>query len=79
MPDIVTLLILWGVVVAALGFGLVGFTLHIQDQVRKGHRTVWVYRTLVLAAMAAIGVWIVRNWILNWGNQPKLLPYCGNI
>ena len=43
MPDIVTLLILWGVVVAALGFGLVGFTLHIKDEVRKGHRAVWVY------------------------------------
>ena len=40
MPDIVTLLILWGVVVAALGFGLVGFTLHIKDEVRKGHRAV---------------------------------------
>ena len=68
MPDIVTLLILWGVVVAALGFGLVGFTLHIKDEVRKGHRAVWVYGPLVLAAMAAIGVLIVRSWILNRGN-----------
>ena len=68
MPDIVTLLILWGVVVAAPGFGLVGSTLHIKDEVRKEHRAVWVYGPLVLAAMAAIGVWIVRSWILNWGN-----------
>ena len=68
MPDIVTLLILWGVVVAGLGFGLVGFTLHIKDEVRMGHRAVWVYCPLVLAAIAAIGIWIVRIWILNWGN-----------
>ena len=68
MPDIVTLLILWEFVVAALGFGLVGFTLHIKDEVRKGHRAVWVYGPLVLAAMAAIGVWIIRRRILNRGN-----------
>jgi len=68
MPDMVTVLILWGIVVAALGFGLVGFTLHIKDKVRKGHRAVWVYGPLVLAAKATIGVWIVRSWILNWGN-----------
>ena len=68
MPDIVTLLILWGVVVAALGFGLAGFTLHIKDEVRKGHRAVWVYCPLGLADIAAIGIWIVMSWILNWGN-----------
>jgi hypothetical protein len=68
MPDIVILLIIWGAMVSALGFGLVGFTLHIKDEVRKGHRAVWVYGPLVLAAMIGSGVWIVRSWIFNWGN-----------
>ncbi len=68
MPDIAILLIIWGAIVAALGFGSVGFTLRIKDEVRKGHRAVWVYSPLVLAGMAAFGVWVVRSWILNWGN-----------
>ena len=68
MPDIVTLLILWGVVVAALGFGVVGFTLYIKHEGRQVHRAVWVYGPLVLAAMAEIGGWIIRSWTLIWGN-----------
>jgi hypothetical protein len=68
MPDIAILLIIWGAIVATLGFGLVGFTLHIKDEVRKGHRAAWVYGPVVLAGMSAFGVWIVRSWIFNWGN-----------
>jgi hypothetical protein len=68
MPDIVIIGMIWGTVSAAVAFGVVGMALHIKDELREGHRAVLVYGPLVLAAMAAFGVWIVRSWILNWGN-----------
>ena len=68
MPGIVILLLIWGGIAVALLFGIIGVVLHIKDEMRKGHRAVLVYGPLVLAAMAAFGVWIVKSWILSWGN-----------
>ncbi len=68
MSGLVTLLLIWGTVAGALVFGIAGITLHIKDEIRKGHRAALVYGPLVLAAMAAFGVWVVNSWILNWGN-----------
>ena len=68
MSGLVTLLLIWGIVGVALVGGMAGVTLPIKDEMRKGHRAALVYGPLLLAAMAAFGVWVVNSWILNWGN-----------
>ena len=68
MPDIVILMMVWGAIVVALVFGISGVALHVKDEIRKGHKAVWIYGPLLLAGMIAFGVWVVNSWILNWGN-----------
>ena len=68
MSGLVTLLLIWGIVAVALVGGKGGGARHIRDETSKGHRAALVYGPLVLAVIAAFGVWVIRSWIFNWGN-----------